>query len=103
VNEGKERDMAGPVQSPISHHSRVRVKIDEGLMKDVISSDTFLEAEDADERAKRIYEHNCNRRELKLYNLLRKMVHDFNRELSSTRIRLRIVEEGEGLYLEMDI
>ncbi len=89
--------------SPLAHHSNVRIKVNETLLRDIIAADTFLEVEEKDEKGTRVYEHNCNRRELKLYNLLRSVVHDFNKNLTSTRIKLRLVEEGSGLYIEMDI
>ncbi|GAB4166447.1 MAG: hypothetical protein Kow00107_11530 [Planctomycetota bacterium] len=95
--------MEAKIQSPVPDHSRLRVKIDETLMNDIIKADSYLENETADDRAERVYEHNCNRRELKLYNLLRQVVGDANSALHTTRIRLRLVEEGKGLYLEMDI
>ena len=95
--------MAKTFQSPISEHGKVRVKVDESLMSDIIAADTCTEVQEMDKRLERIYEHNCNRRELKLYNLLRKMVQDFNSELSTTRIKMRLIEEGQGMYIEMDI
>ena len=90
-------------QSPVLNHSQVRIKVSEDLMKSIISADSFLERDEPSDKEKRTYEHNCNRRELKLYNLLRQVVGDFNTSLSSTRIKLRIIEEGDGFYLEMDI
>jgi hypothetical protein len=95
--------MEPKIQSPVPEHSRIRVKIDEELMEAIIKADSFLESDTQDDRARRVYEHNCNRRELKLYNLLRQVVGDTNAILRTTRIRLRIVEEGKGMYLEMDI
>ncbi|MDZ7815763.1 MAG: hypothetical protein U5N86_07095 [Planctomycetota bacterium] len=95
--------MSDKLQTPVREHAKVRIKVDEELLEAVKSADSALEMDLDDEKIKRFYEHNCNRRELKLYNLLKQVVGDFNEALSSTRIRMRIIEEGQGLYLEMDI
>ena len=95
--------MSDKVQTPLREHAKVRIKVDEELLDAVKSADSALEMDLEDEKLKRVYEHNCNRRELKLYNLLKQIVGDFNNSLSSTRIRMRIIEEGNGLYMEMDI
>ncbi|MFA4985231.1 MAG: hypothetical protein WC712_01480 [Candidatus Brocadiia bacterium] len=95
--------MTKTFSSSTGDHAVIRVKIDEQLMREIIGADTYLELENKDEKATRSYDHNCNRRELKLFNLLRTMVRDCNSELASTRLKMRIIEEGEGIYLEMDI
>lgn len=79
----------------------VKVKLEGATLKKIIEADSFID-KGGDDTARRLYEYNCNARELEVYNLLKKMVHDLNEGLKVRQERVRLIDEGDGLYVELD-
>lgn len=46
------------------------------------------------------YERTCALRELQVYRLMRSVVSEFNTKSKGRRERMKLVEEGEGLFIE---
>ena len=81
----------------------VRVKINEEIMKKIIFADTCQENEgNNDSRMERLYEHTCNLRETQIYKLLQNYVAQMNEKLKLRRECMRVVDEGKGIYLELE-
>jgi hypothetical protein len=78
----------------------VRVKLDAATLKKIIEADSYVDKDDDGD--KRLYEYNCNLRELETYNLLKKMVFAMNDQLKNRQERMRLIEEGDGLYVELE-
>ncbi len=79
----------------------VRVKLEAQTLQKIIEADSFVD-KGGDDTSRRLYEYNCNARELEVYNLLKKMVFDLNDGLKVRQERIRLIEEGDGLYIELD-
>lgn len=81
----------------------VRVKINEEIMKKIIYADTYQENEAGkDSHSARLYEHTCNLRETQVYKLLQDYVAQMNEKLKMRRERMRVVDEGHGIYIELE-
>ena len=81
----------------------VRVKIDENLLQKIINADTHQEnTSSGDDVQKRHYEQMCNFRETQIYKLFQDIVNNFNSKLKTRREIIRLVDEGDGLHLELE-
>ena len=49
------------------------------------------------------FELNCNIREMLVYKLFQKMVAEMNEQLKGKPEKLRLFDEGDGLYLEIGV
>jgi hypothetical protein len=80
------------------------VEIDKEAMKKIVEADSFLNMNvETKKKYQEIYELNCNIRELQVYKLLQKMVADMNQHLKGRSEKLRLFDEGEGLFLELGL
>jgi hypothetical protein len=80
-----------------SSGTTIRVRLDAELMRELMNGGE----EPRDEKAKATHERNSQLRELLVYRLLRSVVGEFNTKLKGRRERFKLVEEGEGLFLEV--
>ena len=80
------------------------VQIDKAALKKIIEADSFTNMNaETKKKYEEIYELNCNIRELQVFKLLQKMVADMNGLLKGKPEKLRIFDEGEGLFLELSM
>ena len=80
------------------------VEIDKGALKKIVEADSFLNMNaETKKKYEEMYEVNCNIRELQVYKLLQKMVADMNEVLKGKPEKLRLFDEGDGLYMELGI
>ena len=80
------------------------VEIDKGALKKIVEADSFLNMNaETKKKYQEVYELNCNIRELQVYKLLQKMVADMNHHLKGRSEKLRLFDEGEGLFLELGL
>jgi hypothetical protein len=80
------------------------VEIDKEALKKIVEADSFLNMNiETKKKYQEVYDLNCNIRELQIYKLLQKMVADMNQLLKGRPERLRLFDEGEGLYLELGL
>lgn len=80
------------------------VEIDKNALKKIVEADSFLNMNvETKKKYQEIYELNCNIRELQIYKMLQKMVADMNQHLKGRPERLRLFDEGEGLFLELGL
>ncbi len=80
------------------------VEIDKDALKKIVEADSFLNMNvETKKKYQEIYELNCNIRELQIYKMLQKMVADMNQHLKGRSEKLRLFDEGEGLFLELGL
>lgn len=80
------------------------VEIDKEALKKIVEADSFLNMNiETKKKYQEVYDLNCNIRELQVYKLLQKMVADMNQHLKGRPERLRLFDEGEGLFLELGL
>lgn len=80
------------------------VEIDKEAMKKIVEADSFLNMNvETKKKYQEVYDLNCNIRELQVYKLLQKMVADMNQHLKGRPEKLRLFDEGEGLFLELGL
>ncbi len=88
------------MQEAIRSKPTIKVKLDEEIMNKIIKADSFNEV-GGDESRRKLYEHNCNLRELEIYKLFKKFVQQMNEKLKMRQEKMRLIEEGDGLYIEI--
>lgn len=99
INKGGDEMSNGATHSKES----VRVKISEEILKKIIYADTHQEHDgESNSRLERLYEHTCNLRETQIYKLLQDFVAQMNDRLKMRRERMRVVDEGQGIYIELE-
>ncbi len=80
------------------------VEIDKTALKKIVEADSFQKMNvETKKKYEEMYEVNCNIRELQVYKLLQKMVADMNDLLKGKPEKLRLFDEGDGLYIELGI
>lgn len=80
------------------------VEIDKVALTKIVEADSFHNMNmETKKKYQEIYELNCNIRELQVFKLLQKIVADMNALLKGRPEKLRLYDEGEGLYLELGL
>jgi len=83
-------------------NNTIRVLLDADIMQELIYGDENPEAINND-RERLAAERKCALREHQLYRLMRSMVSQFNGRLKGRRERFKLVDEGNGLVIEISI
>jgi hypothetical protein len=76
-----------------------RVRLDPEIMRELVYGGVDP-AEGRDDKARATIERTCSLRELQVYRLMRSIVGELNQRMKGRRERFKLVEEGEGLFLE---
>ncbi len=78
------------------------VQVSKSVLEKIIEADTFTSMT-AEEKKKyqKMFELNSNIREMLVYKLLQRIVADMNEVLKGKPEKLRLLDEGDGLYLEL--
>lgn len=80
------------------------VEINKEALKKIVEADSFTNMNvETKKKYMEVYELNCNIRELQVYKLLQKVVADMNELLKGKPEKLRLFDEGNGLFLELSI
>jgi hypothetical protein len=91
---GREREMA----------KGQAVEIDKAALQKIVEADTFSKMTSEEKKKYQdIYDLNCNIRELQVFKLLQKVVADMNGLLKGRPEKLRLFDEGNGLFLELGL
>ena len=81
---------------------RQAVEIDKIALSKIVEADCFTNMNpETRKKYQDVYDLNCNIRELQVYKLLQKMVADMNELLKGKPEKLRLFDEGVGLFLEL--
>jgi hypothetical protein len=78
----------------------IRVQLDPAILQDLIYGD---EPSTRDETARIAWERTCALREHQVYRLMRSLVSQCNTRIKGRRERFKLVEEGDGLVLEITL
>ncbi|TVR16256.1 MAG: hypothetical protein EA401_01680 [Planctomycetota bacterium] len=79
--------------------SSIRVRLDQEILHELIYGQ--LGELPKDDEARLDYQRTCSLREHQVYRLMRSLVSQFNGRLKGRRERFKLVEEGDGLVLEL--
>ena len=76
----------------------IRVQLDDDILQEIIRSDR-PEPKQGQDRSD--YDRQCALREYQVYRLLRSVVSQFNGRMKGRRERFKLIEEGDGLIIEL--
>lgn len=84
--------------------SAIRVRLEPDILADLVYGGVRDPKQfRGDDGARIEWERECALREHQVYRLLRNVVQQFNGKLKGRRERFKLVEEGDGLVIELAI